>query len=209
MQSSDPQATRRQCNAQRKSGRGPCHGPAVVGSTKCRMHGGKGSGAPLTTGRWPKGLGKFAADYLAAEADQELFDFRRVISALDMICVRLGARAAEYDTSDFRKRALQLFNIAADAEDPMGAMRNLGEFLENGVSEDRAFRELRESCTALAEKIRDAEGVRLAKEQSINVKDANAWLLQFFLSVREVAGAEIERKVREKVGQTVARARKN
>lgn len=32
---------RRLCDAPRSKGRGPCHGPAITGQTKCRMHIGK------------------------------------------------------------------------------------------------------------------------------------------------------------------------
>jgi len=36
----------RRCGAKTRNGK-PCRSPAVQGKTRCRMHGGKGSGAPV------------------------------------------------------------------------------------------------------------------------------------------------------------------
>lgn len=40
-----PMQVARRCGARTRSGK-PCAAPAVAGAARCRMHGGKGSGAP-------------------------------------------------------------------------------------------------------------------------------------------------------------------
>ena len=46
----------RRCRARTKAGK-PCHSPAVAGKGVCRIHGGKGAGAPHgeRNGRWKHG----------------------------------------------------------------------------------------------------------------------------------------------------------
>lgn len=41
----DPMLSSPRCGARTRSG-APCRSPAVAGARRCRMHGGKGSGAP-------------------------------------------------------------------------------------------------------------------------------------------------------------------
>jgi len=59
------QATR--CGARTRSNR-PCQSPAVAGKTRCRMHGGKGSGAPKGN-RNAIRHGLYTKDVLAREAN--------------------------------------------------------------------------------------------------------------------------------------------
>ena len=68
------------CGARTRAGT-PCSSPAVRGSRRCRMHGGKGSGAP----RGPKnGAWKGGAH------TRELAESRRALRALGRLCRSLG-----------------------------------------------------------------------------------------------------------------------
>jgi hypothetical protein len=53
------------CGARTRSGN-PCKNPSVSGNKRCRMHGGKGSGAPTGQRHGNYRHGRYSKEYLAA-----------------------------------------------------------------------------------------------------------------------------------------------
>ena len=75
------------CGARTRSG-APCASPAITGKTRCRMHGGKGSGAPPGN-RNALGRGLYTKDVLAKEA--RVRDLKRRLRAtIEMLDCKLS-----------------------------------------------------------------------------------------------------------------------
>lgn len=82
----DPKHMRLECNGQRKRGMGRCHGPAIRGTDKCKLHSGTKRDVAIS-----KGQAKITA-WTAMGGGAETVDYRMaVLGVLQMSWLRLGA----------------------------------------------------------------------------------------------------------------------
>ncbi len=78
----------RRCGARTRAGT-PCCAPTVVGSNRCRMHGGKGSGAPKDNQNARK-HGLYDRDMQARRGVQRLLkaEVRAALAVLEGKCIK-------------------------------------------------------------------------------------------------------------------------
>lgn len=183
---------RQVCGARRNKGKpGRCANWQNLGpSGRCRLHGGApGTGGPIRHGRYSKVLGRLADAYEESRADATLSDLREPISLLDVAVKRAAKRAAEAETAEFRKQALELWRAIVgagvdwgEAEQPAKA---LGALLTSGVAEDQAFEQLVRTADRLAHRVEQWWQVRLAKRQVVNAKDLTAIFARLVDEIRQ------------------------
>lgn len=164
------------CHAAKKSDGKRCGQKSVRGQMTCRMHGGKGSGAPIKHGGYSQALGKWRQTYEAAiQNEQMLFDLTETLALSHVVMERAAVRAEDADTPQMRKRSLDILNAALmPGRDPTEAAKLLAELrtlLRDGVKEDRALQYLSDSIERFATRKEKAWDVRLKAAHAMNEKD--------------------------------------
>lgn len=128
---------------------------------RCRRHGGRAPGHPLTAGgQYSATIDRLRAACAELQAEESvLLNPLPVIAKLSGICQRLEERAAEGDSPEFRRQSLALLEQAAQGD--VGALRSLGELLRRGVREDQHIEALALNLERLAKRIEAAVRIKL------------------------------------------------
>jgi len=169
------------CCAKAKSTGLRCGKGVVPGRRVCRIHGGLG-GRPPIHGRYSQGLGRFREAYQEARSDPSLLDLRETLALMDVAVQRAAERAADADTPEFRRRALDLFERVRGAVSPEEAALNLnrlGELLGSGVKDDEALDHLAKAAERLSRRQEKAWSIRLDAATALNARDLTAVLARF------------------------------
>lgn len=212
------------CGAKTKNGKYPiCHMAPVSDNGRCQNHGGTNPGRPIIHGR-RSSKGRYARIlegsnlenlYAGAIESNNLLDLKETAALLETVLQRVTQRATKFDSTDFRKTALDLFNQWHDLEstDPDAArskLLELGEWLKSGVSEDRALDRVAEHADRLAKRIEGAWQIKLQKQQVVNAHDLRL-LFAFWIDIlKEQTSPEIAATVAMRVQTEMARrAREN
>tara|TARA_R110002020_G_scaffold72355_4_gene186302 strand:+ start:697 stop:1377 length:681 start_codon:yes stop_codon:yes gene_type:complete len=199
------------CCAKSKQSGNRCKQKVVAGRRVCRYHGGLG-GRPPTHGRYSKGLGRFQEAYQENLNDPNLLDLRESLALLD-ICVRRAVeRTGDFDTPNFRKECLELFDAARSADSPdeaTAALGALGKLLRDGKAEDEAFEQMSKAAEKMSRRQEKAWSIRLDAATAINARDLTAVLARFAdivleESPKDVAGRIIRRIDGEILGPSSA-----
>ena len=193
------------CTAQSKTTKERCTKPVVPGRSVCRFHGGLG-GRPIVHGRYSKSLGTLRTAYEESRSDPGLLELRDTLALLDVVVQKAASRAASLDTPDFRERALDLYDNASQATDPLvvqGHLRDLGALLRDGSREDDALRELSSAVEKLARRQEKAWDLRLTAANVINARDMVALLGRWADIVLEEADAETATRIIQRVDREV------
>lgn len=199
------EARRLKCHAHNRRGE-PCGQWAVDGMRVCRMHG-AGGGRPIIHGRYSKVLKNsgLVSHYLDAVENKSLFDLKEPIALLEACLQKASERAAERDTPDFRRRCLELYedaqqaSKAGDTQEFVSKMRDLGQLLREGVSEDRATSEIGLQAERLAKRLEGAWRIHLDKAQVYNKQQMVSLLGQFMEFVRIEAGAIVAQRIQSRL----------
>jgi hypothetical protein len=170
------------------------------------MHG-AGGGRPIIHGRYSKVLKKsgLAGHYQDAVENRDIFDLKEPIALLEACLQKASERAAERDTPDFRRRCLELYedaqqaSKAGDTQEFVSKMRDLGQLLRDGVSEDRATSEIGLQAERLAKRLEGAWRIHLDKAQVYNKQQMVSLLGQFMEFVRIEAGASVAQRVQSRL----------
>jgi hypothetical protein len=182
------------CLAKTKSTGKRCKLTPVAGRPTCRKHGGNG-GAPIKHGRFVDLAPGLKTAYLASLNDPTLHDLDQTLALLDGLVKQAGARAADLDTPQFRKTAVEMLATAreqiVDGRDPIDAIGPLGHLLEKGLSqviaEDRLFRLVERF--SMREETR--QSLNVARKNVINAQDLTKILVQFLDVVRRLAPPDL------------------
>jgi ATP-dependent Lon protease len=212
------------CGAKTKNGKYPiCQKAPVSDNGRCQNHGGTNPGPPIihgrraSKGRYTRILegSNLAALYETAIQSTNLLDLKETAALLETVLQRVTQRATKFDSIEFRKVALDMFNEWHDLEstDPDEArtkLLELGEWLKSGVSEDRALDRVAEHADRLAKRIEGAWQIKLQKQQVVNAHDLRL-LFAFWIDVlKEQTSPEIAATVAMRVQSEMARrAREN
>jgi len=180
----------------------------------CRIHGGLG-GAPPTTGRYSKSLGRFREAYEEARSDPSLLDLRETLALMDVVVQKAVARASDADTPEFRRRALETYELARSSSDAGYAadqLSRLGDLLREGVAEDKALDGLARAAERLSRRQEKAWQIRLDAATALNARDLVAVLARFADIVlqevpKDAAGRVIRRIDAEVLGTGAAATR--
>lgn len=170
------------------------------------MHG-AGGGGPIKHGRYSKVLQRSAlvAHYDEAVEDQSLFDLKEPIALLEACLRRTSERVADRDTPEFRKRCLELYEAAQQAlkdGDSAGAssrLKDLGQLIREGTSEDRAIASLRQYADNLATRIEGAWRIHLSSSQSYNRQHLIKIMAQILEFIRLEAGRKTAQRVQSRL----------
>lgn len=212
------------CGAKTRNGNHAiCHRYPIADNGRCKLHGGTSPGRPITTGRYSmKGRyakilegSKLGEMYSSAIESQSLLDLKETTALLETVLQRVTERATKFDSTDFRKIALDLFKQWQDLEstDPDAArskLLELGEWLKEGVSEDRALDRVAEHADRLAKRIEGVWQIKLQKQQTVNAHDLRL-LFAFWIDIlKDQTSPEIAAAVALRVQSEMAnRARDN
>ena len=160
------------CGAKTKNGKYPiCHKPPVSDNGRCHNHGGNSPGRPIIHGRRSM-KGRYARIlegsnlenlYAGAIESNNLLDLKETAALLETVLQRVTQRATKFDSTDFRKTALDLFNQwhDLDSTDPDAARAKL---LELGADPRRQLRG--KDCFALAKESGDKRIQELLERRS-------------------------------------------
>lgn len=190
----------RRCCAKSKTSQQRCKRTVVPGRRVCRYHGGLG-GRPPIHGRYSTVLGHFREAYQAARDDPSLTDLRETMALLDVVVQKAAERAAENDTPEFRKTAIEMWERARYAQDDVERdllMDALGEWIKAGVKDDAALDNLAKSAERLAKRQERSWDIKLSAANAINARDMVTVLARFADIVlteapKDVAGRIIRR----------------
>lgn len=169
------------------------------------MHGGApGSGRKIVHGRYSKALksATLSKAYRNAIKDESLLDLQEPIALIEACLQRTGARVAQADTPDFRKRALDLYQRMRDSEDAdkrVELMRQLGALLRDGVQEDRAISELSIQAERLAKRIEAVWQIRMLRRQNLNMQQVGVLIARVLEIVKEECPPAIAQNVVERM----------
>ena len=149
-----------------------CGGPPISKMNgRCRIHGGRGSGRPVVGGRWSHAMGRMSEAYAEALQDDSLGDLRPGLAALDAIVQRAAARVDQYDSPEFRRRALALYSEGESAE--------LGQLLAAGVEEDKAIQNLADTVIEYQKRSEAWWDMKLKAKNAVSIQDLNRILIVF------------------------------
>jgi len=185
------------CTAKSKTAQARCTKTVVPGRAVCRYHGGLG-GRPITHGRYSKVLGTLRGAYEESRSDPTLMELRDTLAVLDVIVQKTAERVGQFDTADFRARALDLYEDASGATDPQEVREKLlalGALLREGTDEDGALKALSQSVERLAKRQEEAWKIRLSAANVINAGDMVALLGRFAEIVLDVADNDIATRI--------------
>ena len=164
-----PARRRKKCGAKARTTGKPCERWALVGKERCRLHGGKSTGPPMTKGgRYCKNLHVLRPRFEAALADPELLEGRREIAMMDVVLGQLVERIERQDTPGWRNELQRTFTRltsamqAGNAERVGTTIQRLGALIEQGAEADRVVRDLIEGL--------DKRSARAQKEREVNIK---------------------------------------
>ena len=171
------------------------------------MHGGAaGSGGnhALKHGRYSKAFGKLAAGYESSLKDQNLFDLREPIAALDGVTKRLMSMVEDHDSPEWRREVRSKFRQAREAlanGDPRAAqlLEEVGQLIDRGASEGSNLESLGVNLDKLARRIEGAWSIHLQKTQVMNKADIVGLLAKFVTVVRDVGGSAIAARVQDQL----------
>lgn len=183
---------------------------------RCPKHGGKspppGPGHP----RYKHGMFSKARRareaFEAAMDDPDLLDVRKGAALMQAGVEEAAERLEELDTPELRRRAMQLLDESFAATQPGEAnakLMALRELLEQGTSEDRAFRDLIERGRELQRAIESAWRIKLHAAQAINGAELATTLHGLLAILSQEVGPEpaarvLERFDREQLGGSLA-----
>ena len=131
------------CNATTKRSKRTCRNPAVLGSTKCRMHGGKTprgiESANFRHGRYSADLpSRLAARYREAASDPNILDQRAEIAVLQVRISELLQRIDEAEAGQWFKRLNKAridFNaVSGDPKKAAPLLNHLLHLVEEGAA---------------------------------------------------------------------------
>jgi hypothetical protein len=140
-----------QCTAKARTTGNQCNNPAMIGKTKCRMHGGKtpkGISSPhFKTGRYSKGNANLVAKYNEALANPTILSLKEDLATVD---VRLNALWSQLEGSgtqqawvDLDKQFKKLVKAqrAKDADTSTEALNEIGRLIQDGSKDTRLWSE--------------------------------------------------------------------
>jgi hypothetical protein len=198
------------CGAQLRNRPGVyCRQRPIKGRRRCRLHGGKsvppGPGHHLykhgRDSKWTQALGKYGSLYEQARDSEDLLDLRRQIAVMDVAVQKYAARVESLDTPDFRKRALDLYRASRDAEDQVEAQRllkQLGQLLGQGASEDLQFEALVKTAERMSKRIEAAYNIRLRGAEAVNRAQLSAVLGGLIAIIAEETDSGVGRRIIER-----------
>jgi len=167
------------CGARHKQPPGVCgrHGGELHQNGRCRQHGGRAPGAPLTAG------GEFsptiqrlkAACAELQESELALLSPLPVIAKLAGICFALEERAAQLDSPGFRK-ALQEQAVLVRAGDP-AALKALLELVDRGAAGDATLELLAQNLERLQKRIERALALKIDAERAMTEREMQKALI--------------------------------
>ena len=185
------------CTAKSKQSGGRCTKPVVAGRSVCRYHGGLG-GRPIKHGRYSKALGSLRGAYEESRADPTLLELRDTLAVLDVIVQKAAERVGQLDTTDFRARAMELYQQAQASTGPQelqGRLRALGALLREGTDEDEALQALSKAVERLSKRQEEAWKIRLSAANAINARDMVALLGRFAEIVLDEADNDVATRI--------------
>jgi hypothetical protein len=170
------------------------------------MHG-AGGGRPIKHGRYSKALQRstLVAHYDEAVEDKSLFDLKEPIALLEACLRRTSERVADRDTPEFRKRCLELYEAAqqslkdGDSAGASSRLKDLGQLIRQGTSEDRAIADLRYYADNLAARIEGAWRIHLSSGQSYNRQALVKIMAQILEFIRIEAGRTAAQRVQSRL----------
>ena len=185
------------CTAKSKQTQDRCTKSVVAGRAVCRYHGGLG-GRPIVHGRYSKALGSLRGAYEESRSDPTLMELRDTLAVLDVIVQKTAERVGQFDTTDFRARAIDLYQEAQASTDPQelrSKLRLLGTLLREGTDEDGALKALSQAVERLAKRQEEAWKIRLSAANVINARDMVALLGRFAEIVLDEADNDIATRI--------------
>lgn len=194
---------------------------------RCGRHGGAaGVGAPIKHGRYSQVLANSRLGELLAQsqAAPNLSDPRPILELVDAACLRAAERVKALDCPAFRESASELFERARQAGADGAALRRAGDsagadakaleasqvldelsaLLRRGAEEDAALRELRASAKELRDTVKAVWDIRLAKQNSISLREAAGFFALFLDIVRRRADPKTAQEIQDDVDREIA-----
>lgn len=205
MGSYEPGDEPNRCTAKSKTTGNRCTKTVVPGRAVCRYHGGLG-GRPIKHGRYSKSLGSLREAYEASRSDPTLLELRDTLAILDLNVQRAAQRVDKLDTPKFREQARDLYRQAQAATDTnvmRDRLRELGSLLDQGASEDVAFRNLTEAVERLAKRQEKAWDLRLSAANVINARDMVVLLSRFADIVIDESDPELATRIISRIDAEV------
>lgn len=193
------------CGARTQDG-SPClhTGPQLKQNGRCYQHGRYSGRVPISA-RWAQAMPRRLRDaYAAAYSDLDLLDVGKAVAALSSFAERAMQRAEEYDTPDFRRKALDLWHEARDGNE--ATMAELGALLERGCEEDRAMRLAADQIKAYCDESQREQDRRLRKECAVNARDLTAIMVSFRNLAVERFGVDEGTKLLDEIDQVMGRS---
>jgi hypothetical protein len=201
-----------QCDATRKIG-GRCNNPAVRGSEKCRLHGGRALNSAVAptfrTGRYSKMLPhKLRETYEAALADNELLSLR---DELALMRARLSELAGRLETGESATLWTELTEVYegmqdavrnGDVERIISLLDSLGNLVQNGNGNEETWEMIKETLDGTV-RINQAEWRRLVDmKQMITAEKAIALVMAVVAAVmRHVRDPHVQSAIHREVSQ--------
>lgn len=184
----------RLCGAKTRAG-GTCNSPAVTGSARCRMHGGKSLVGPshpgFRHGRYSKHLPtNLRQTYDAAVEDDDLLSLRDELALLKTRLVELSGRLQSGESAtlwnDLRLTHDVIVQAITDNDTPKvsNGLIRLGEIIRKGNQNEETWEVIQETMKGVAQ-VNQAEWKRLADlRQFITAERAMALVMTVVQSVQ-------------------------
>lgn len=193
-----------ECNAKKRNKSDRCKGRPILGSLRCRVHGGKSLRGPASpqykhgrNSKWLATLGITPPD----DRDGSMLDVRNGVLIQQKVIERVHARMEENDSPAFRATCVKRFKALKDAlyaKDPeliQSSLRSLEGWLIRGKREDDSLKQLSDSAYKLSSQIEGAHRARTNSVNSMNKNDALAFMTDIVRLVREEVGVDAASRV--------------
>ncbi len=138
-----------QCTAKSKRSQQQCRKDAILGSTKCYMHGGKSQVGAASSGfkhgRYSKHLPtRLAERYHQARTDAKLLELNEEIALLDSRLAEVLTRVDAGDGGPLWERLVKMWGRLDDDIRGMGVLAPIGEIITHGHADWEIWANIRE-----------------------------------------------------------------
>ncbi|MBI2934683.1 MAG: hypothetical protein HYY29_03830 [Chloroflexi bacterium] len=200
------------CHAHSKNTGAPCKNWAMIGSTVCRLHGGKslrGAEHPnFTGGRFSKYLPDSLRDkYMTALKDPELLQLRDDIALMDARLAELFEKLDKGESAAAWLHVAKAFKQLGSSEDAVRemAMEAMQEAIEKGVRDLESWQEIHTTVEQRRRLVTDEYKVQTNLKQMMTAEKAMALLALVADVVRRAVTIHCEdKKQAQRIMQAVS-----
>lgn len=198
------------CNS-RKSGKpGLCKGRPLLGSKRCRQHGGLSPKGPASPS-WKHGGRSSWRNYLGVPTGKgdEYLNLREGIEAQAEVLRRVAERLSKDDSPSFRLEAQRLYGVASkalmggDLDEALSAMEELRDWIDSGVRADTELQRMSSVAAKLSTQVEGAHRARASTVNSMNAADALSWVVAVVNIVENEVGSAAAERVFTRINREV------